>query len=59
MVSLIRASTKNIHEKKWTDRQYHVYYNADVSQKDVKLIVTKICSQYYYFVVHIPNLMLQ
>ena len=24
-------------ERKWTDRQYHVQDNADVSQKDVKM----------------------
>ena len=24
-------------ERKWTDRQYHVQYNADVARKDVKM----------------------
>ena len=24
-------------ERKWTDREYHVQYNADVSHKDVKM----------------------
>ena len=24
-------------ERKWTDRQYHVQYNADISQKGLKM----------------------
>ena len=29
-------------ERKWTDRQYHVQYNADVANQDVNCIVTQI-----------------
>ena len=36
MVSLIRENTKKIIEIKWSDIQYHVQDNADISHKDVK-----------------------
>ena len=34
---MIRANTKNFMERKWTDREYHVQDNSDVSQKDVTI----------------------
>ena len=37
MESLIRESIGKVQEKKWTDREYHVQYNADVAHKDVKM----------------------
>ena len=37
MVSLIRANTKIAIEIKLTDREYHVYDNADVLHKDFKI----------------------
>ena len=38
MVSLISANTEKVFsERIWTDRQYHVQYNADLSHKDMKM----------------------
>ena len=46
-------------ERKWTEIKYHVQDNAAVELKDVRCIVTQNNSQDYYFLVHIPNLMVQ
>ena len=46
-------------EIKWIDTQYHVQYNADVAQQDVKMYFKNINSQHYHFMVHIPDLMEQ
>ena len=37
ILSLIRENEKLFMEIKWTYRQYHVKYNADISHKDVKM----------------------
>ena len=38
MESLVRENKENISSKiKWTDREYHVQDNDDVSHKDVKM----------------------
>ena len=38
MVSLIKGKYRKISSKrKWTDREYHVQYNADVSHKYMKI----------------------
>ena len=44
---------------KWTDREYHVQYNADVTHKDVKIYCDKTNDQNYHFLVHIQSLMEQ
>ena len=42
---------KRSSKRKWTDREYHVQYNADVAHKDVKFIVIPTNSQHYHCVV--------
>ena len=46
-------------ERKWTDRQYHVQDNDDVAHQDGGIVLTQVNSQNYYFVVHIPKLIVQ
>ena len=37
MVPLIKKNLKTFMKRKWTDREYHVQYNADAELKYVKI----------------------
>ena len=50
---------KRFTERKWTERKYHDQDIEFLELKDVKMYCTKINSQQYPSLVHIPNLMAQ
>ena len=60
MVSLIKESKKYIFmERKYTDRKYHVKYNAAVEHQDLNIYCNTNQFPELSFVVHILNLMAQ
>ena len=52
-------NNKRFMERKCTDRQYHVQYNADVAHQYVKRFCNKNQFPELTFVVYTPNLMAQ